>query len=134
MCVRACVCVFELSLCVCLFACMYCVCLCLSVCVDTENTGIEASFLLSNYPHSPCSPSIRSMYRVMPIYRVSVMLPHTHPLQIEDYSLVQFLPLNMSQEDTISDVMLYIDNAIQYGEDLDVKVPKVWPSCNARWT
>ena len=46
-------------------------------------------------------------------------------LQISDYSLVQFLPLNMAEEDALSDVMLYIDNTIQYGEDLDVKIPKV---------
>ena len=46
-------------------------------------------------------------------------------LQINDYSLVQFLPLDISQEDSIADVLLYIDNTIQYGEDLDVKVPKV---------
>ena len=46
-------------------------------------------------------------------------------LQISDYSLVQFLPINMAEEDALSDVMLYIDNTIQYGEDLDVKIPKV---------
>ena len=46
-------------------------------------------------------------------------------IKISDYSLVQFLPLNMAEEDSISDLMLYIDNTIQYGEDLDVKVPKV---------
>ena len=45
--------------------------------------------------------------------------------QISDYSLVQFLPLDISQEDSLADVLLYIDNTIQYGEDLDVKVPKV---------
>jgi GTPase SAR1 family protein len=44
---------------------------------------------------------------------------------ISDYSLVQFLPLNMAEEDALSDVMLYIDNTIQYGEDLDVKIPKL---------
>lgn len=38
---------------------------------------------------------------------------------------MQFLPLDISQEDSIADVLLYIDNTIQYGEDLDIKVPKV---------
>lgn len=28
----------------------------------------------------------------------------------------------------MADVMLYIDNTIQYGEDLDIKVPKVGPT------
>lgn len=49
-------------------------------------------------------------------------------VQIDDYSLVQFLPLDVSDEDSLPEVLLYIDNTIQYGEDLDVKVPKVSPS------
>ena len=31
----------------------------------------------------------------------------------------------MSEEDSLKTVLLYIDNTIQYGEDLDVKVPGV---------
>ena len=46
-------------------------------------------------------------------------------LQIDDYSLVQFLPLDISDEDSLTDVLLYIDSTVQYGEDSDVKVPKV---------
>ncbi|KAK3084870.1 hypothetical protein FSP39_020517 [Pinctada imbricata] len=38
---------------------------------------------------------------------------------IDDYSLVKFLPLDISDEDSINDVLLQIDNAIQYGEDLE---------------
>ncbi len=49
---------------------------------------------------------------------------HTHT-QIDDYSLVQFQPLDVIDEDSITNLLLYIDNAIQYGEDLEVKVPKV---------
>jgi hypothetical protein len=41
--------------------------------------------------------------------------------QIEDYSLVKFLPLDMSEEESINDLLLQIDNAIQYGEDLEPK-------------
>ena len=44
--------------------------------------------------------------------------------QLSDYSLVRFLPLDTSDEDSIGDLLLYIDNAIQYGEDLDVKIPR----------
>ncbi|CAC5397042.1 GPN [Mytilus coruscus] len=40
---------------------------------------------------------------------------------IEDYSLVKFVPLDMSEEDSITDLLLQIDNAIQYGEDLEPK-------------
>lgn len=33
--------------------------------------------------------------------------------------------MDVSEEDCISDLLLYIDNTIQYGEDLDVKIPRV---------
>ena len=49
---------------------------------------------------------------------------HAHT-QIDDYSLVQFHPLDISEEDTIGDLLTYIDTTIQYGEDLDIKVPRV---------
>jgi hypothetical protein len=40
---------------------------------------------------------------------------------IEDYSLVRFYPLNIKDEENISDLLLMIDNMIQYGEEADVK-------------
>jgi len=40
---------------------------------------------------------------------------------LDDYSLVKFLPMNMDDEDTISDLLLAVDSQIQFGEDLDVK-------------
>lgn len=40
---------------------------------------------------------------------------------IEDYSLVRFYPLNVKNEESITNVQLTIDNAIQFGEDADVK-------------
>ncbi|XP_013412105.1 GPN-loop GTPase 3 [Lingula anatina] len=40
---------------------------------------------------------------------------------VEDYSLVKFFPLDNTDEDSISDILLMIDNAIQYGEDLESK-------------
>jgi hypothetical protein len=40
---------------------------------------------------------------------------------IDEYSLVKFVPLNPDEEDNISELMLIIDNSIQYGEDLDVQ-------------
>ena len=45
--------------------------------------------------------------------------------QIDDYSMVSFLPLNPCDEDSITNLLLQIDNAIQYGEDLDVREMKV---------
>lgn len=40
---------------------------------------------------------------------------------IDDYSLVKFLPMDISDEDTIIDVLIQIDTAIQYGEDFEPK-------------
>lgn len=40
---------------------------------------------------------------------------------IEDFSLVRFIPLNLNDEESISNLLLIIDNVIQYGEDAEVK-------------
>lgn len=40
---------------------------------------------------------------------------------IDDYSLVRFYPFDIRDEENIADIMLTIDNIIQYGEDADVK-------------
>lgn len=41
---------------------------------------------------------------------------------IEDYSLVRFIPLNLKDQESITDVLITIDNVVQYGEDQDVKI------------
>ena len=45
--------------------------------------------------------------------------------QIDDYSLVKFYPLDISDEDTMATVQQTVDNAIQWGEDLEVREEKV---------
>ncbi|KAK6634204.1 hypothetical protein RUM44_004812 [Polyplax serrata] len=40
---------------------------------------------------------------------------------IVDYSLVRFLTLNIKNEENIGDILLTIDNIMQFGEDADVK-------------
>ena len=50
------------------------------------------------------------------------MVTHT---QIEEYSLVSFTPMDISDEQSIGSVLLPIDMTIQYGEDYDVRIPKV---------
>lgn len=40
---------------------------------------------------------------------------------IEDYSLVRFTPLNLKDNENLVDVLLIIDNVLQYGEDQDIK-------------
>lgn len=41
---------------------------------------------------------------------------------IEDYSLVQFVPLNIKDEESIAELQLTINTMIQYGEDQDVRM------------
>nr|QBH74289.1 hypothetical protein [Nicoletia phytophila] len=41
---------------------------------------------------------------------------------IEDYSLVKFYPLDINDEENIGDLLLTINNIIQFGEDADVKI------------
>ncbi len=38
--------------------------------------------------------------------------------------MVSFIPLNIQDEDSIELLMAHIDNAIQYGEDLEPKPPR----------
>ncbi|CAL9153158.1 unnamed protein product [Musa hybrid cultivar] len=41
---------------------------------------------------------------------------------IDDYSMVNFIPLDLRKESSIQYVLSCIDNCIQYGEDADVKI------------
>lgn len=43
---------------------------------------------------------------------------------IEDYSLVRFIPLDPSEEDSMSDLLYSIDTNLQFDEDQDVRIPK----------
>nr|ACO11566.1 ATP-binding domain 1 family member C [Caligus rogercresseyi] len=40
---------------------------------------------------------------------------------IEDYSLVRYFPLDITDEESISDLVLMLDTVLQYGEDEEVK-------------
>lgn len=40
---------------------------------------------------------------------------------LDDYSLVRFVPLNIKDEESLGDLLLTIENIIQYGEEADVK-------------
>ncbi|OEL13289.1 GPN-loop GTPase 3 [Dichanthelium oligosanthes] len=41
---------------------------------------------------------------------------------VDDYSMVNFIPLDLRKESSIQYVLSYVDSCIQYGEDADVKV------------
>lgn len=43
---------------------------------------------------------------------------------IDDFSLIKFHPIDASEEDSIGDALLIIDNVLQYGEEMDVREPK----------
>ncbi|XP_077297027.1 GPN-loop GTPase 3 isoform X1 [Arctopsyche grandis] len=44
---------------------------------------------------------------------------------IEDFSLVRFYPLNLQDDESVADILVTIDNIIQYGEDSDVKAKDI---------
>ena len=46
-------------------------------------------------------------------------------LQIDDYSLVKFLPLDQTDEDSINDILIQIDTCLQYGEDMEPREMRV---------
>ncbi|CAK9001104.1 GPN-loop GTPase 3 [Durusdinium trenchii] len=43
---------------------------------------------------------------------------------LDSYNLVHFLPLDITSEDSVELVVLHIDNATQYGEDLEPRDPR----------
>eukprot|EP00271_Cylindrocystis_brebissonii_P007643 TRINITY_DN21209_c0_g2_i1.p1 TRINITY_DN21209_c0_g2~~TRINITY_DN21209_c0_g2_i1.p1 ORF type:complete len:287 (-),score=61.37 TRINITY_DN21209_c0_g2_i1:549-1409(-) len=49
-------------------------------------------------------------------------LNHAMASLVDDYSMVNFIPLDVRDEDSINYVLSTIDNAIQFGEDADVKI------------
>ena len=40
---------------------------------------------------------------------------------LDDYTMVSFVPLNIKDEESIDHVLITVDHAIQYGEDLEVR-------------
>uniref|UniRef100_A0AC35GAS3 GPN-loop GTPase 3 n=1 Tax=Panagrolaimus sp. PS1159 TaxID=55785 RepID=A0AC35GAS3_9BILA len=68
----------------------------------------EMSTLLNENPPSAFSSAYRNLSEKI----ASVM---------DSYSMVSFQPLDLQDEESISDLLLNIDNSIQYGEDADVK-------------
>jgi hypothetical protein len=39
--------------------------------------------------------------------------------QIDDYMMISFVPLDITDEESLDTVMYHTDHAIQYGEDLE---------------
>lgn len=43
---------------------------------------------------------------------------------IDDFSMVSFMPLDSTDEDSVGTILSHIDNAMQFGEDEEPKEPK----------
>lgn len=43
-------------------------------------------------------------------------------LQINDFSMVAFVPMNINREESIETVLMHVDHAINYGDDLEPQV------------
>ncbi|XP_046655734.1 GPN-loop GTPase 3-like [Daphnia pulicaria] len=41
---------------------------------------------------------------------------------LEDYSLIKFAPLNITDEDNLANILFMVDNCMQFGEDRDIKM------------
>lgn len=52
---------------------------------------------------------------------------------IEEFSMVSYLKLNVNDEESVGDILSYIDNAIQYHESQEPKEPREFDSNKAHW-
>lgn len=58
------------------------------------------------------------------------MRPRFHKLNnaisrlLDDYSMVSFYPLDISDENSLAYVLYTVDSAVQYGEDADVRTSR----------
>eukprot|EP00047_Mylnosiga_fluctuans_P005872 m.243259 g.243259 ORF g.243259 m.243259 type:complete len:289 (+) comp14198_c0_seq1:336-1202(+) len=43
---------------------------------------------------------------------------------VDEYSMVQFIPLDRTDEDSVSNVLMLADHVLQYGEDEEVRIPE----------
>lgn len=50
--------------------------------------------------------------------------------KIDDYNMVNFIPLNINEEDSITLILSHVDNALQFLEDQEPKEPRVNINCN----
>lgn len=65
---------------------------------------------------------------IVDLVRIQRTLPSTCSAltrrpQIQDHNLVSFLPLDVTNEDSVNAVLSHMDNAMQYGEDEEPKMP-----------
>ena len=70
---------------------------------------------------SPSTSSSSAPAPQHPLKRRFRQLTNALARVVDDFSLVRFIPLNISDENSIEEVFYSVNNAIQYGEDADVR-------------
>jgi hypothetical protein len=78
-------------------------------------------FLLLDSNHSAESSSSATASSLAKRYR---KLDEAIVRLIEDYNMVNFMPLNIHDEESLDRILLAVDIAIQYGEDEEPREPK----------
>ena len=41
--------------------------------------------------------------------------------QLDEYNLVSFIPMDITDDESVTSVLAYVDTALQYGEDIEPK-------------
>jgi len=79
----------------------------------SRSTGVSSSAGPSHSTSSSSTPH--------PLKRRFRQLTNALARVVDDFSLVRFVPLNISDENSIEEVFYSVNSAIQYGEDHDVR-------------
>ena len=87
--------------------------------IDLLNPGAKRK--LDSYLHPDTKELLRSVKNKSPFEIKYSRMTEALGRVLDDYSLVKFFPLDVSKEENVSDLLMVIDNTIQYGENLDVK-------------
>jgi len=83
---------------------------------DDDNLGGFGNSSSSTTSSSSSAPAPQH-----PLKRRFRQLTNALARVVDDFSLVRFIPLNISDENSIEEVFYSVNNAIQYGEDADVR-------------
>ena len=96
---------------------------------ETLRTGSKHVWYTIQQILSETRPKIPNLGDLTKTFTFTVVSSYKYPyvwlFQIDDYSMVKFFPLDITDDESIADILLQIDMAIQYGEDLEPKEIRV---------
>uniref|UniRef100_T1KN64 Uncharacterized protein n=1 Tax=Tetranychus urticae TaxID=32264 RepID=T1KN64_TETUR len=92
----------------------------------SEADTIFREFSIQQYFHLIC---IQIIYG--PIFIKRLIDFYLFSNQLDEYSLIKFLPFNINEEELISDALVVIDDVSQWAEEQDVKIDDFDPPENA---